>query len=406
MHQLRELSDKIEAFGGEEAAAKWLTTTPLVRVKYPDKAAAINYAKCTIRSLLKPDEPHNQVARDQLALLVRDLGKPQGEETVRVVSATVEVEAAPVSQVVQSPVNAGSDITQSETGIVVHEGDWRFRIEAKTAQAAKAAVVSLTDLADRLGYERSSTLKELAEKPVHAEQLNKSGHIRVSRKSVACGNGFRTVDEPLYNKRQAMYLIAKSGTAIANDLTVEFIAALDSLQERFENQLVASPLVDPTSTILAFMREQQAATERANERRDALLLEGLKGLLVAAKPAPQNDPTHPVATAPAPRRTQEPKPTRQERFRFPVNRRMGLVKKIKAQIPADVDDYSKTIRTLWHGLYAEMERHGVSVLASVADYQLLHGEQIDYLDWIEQNGHLELAIRCAFALWPERKTAA
>lgn len=70
------------------------------------------------------------------------------------------------------------------------------------------------------------------------------------------------------------------------------------------------------------------------------------------------------------------------------------------------DDYSKTIRTLWHGLYAEMERHGVSVLASVADYQLLHGEQIDYLDWIEQNGHLELAIRCAFALWPERKTAA
>jgi hypothetical protein len=351
-----------------------------------------------------------------MALIMRDLGKPQASGSVRVVAEPIEVEAEPVSRVVppldgrtrviEEPVNTGSDFRQSETGIVVREGDWRFRIESRTAQAAKEAVVSLTDLAERLGYERASTLKELAEKPEHARNLNKSGGVRVARVSVRAGFTTREVDEPLYNKRQAMYLIAKSGTAIANDLTVEFIAALDSLQEHYEGLMMAAPLVDTTSTILAFMREQQAATERANERRDALLLEGLKGILGASKPAPQNNPDPPVAIGRAPvARTQEPKPTRQERFRFPVNRRMGLVKKLKAQIPPDVEDYSKTIRRLWHDLYAEMAKRGVYVLSSVADYQLLHGEQIDYLDWIEQNGHLELAIQCAFELWPERKVA-
>lgn len=392
MHQLRELSDKIDAFGGIDAAAAWYATTPLVRVKYPDKAAAINYAKCTIRSLLKPDEPHNQVARDQLALLMRDLGKPQGEETVRVVSSVVEVEAAPVSQVVQAPVNAGSNITQSETGIVRVVDGIPFTLPALDRSGAEAARVTLTDLAKALGYSDRQRLKELAAR--HVQELAEFGETFTVSVSVRQGFTTRQIDEPTYSPDQAAYLALSSETEQGRACRVRILKAYKALLAMFE-QVVNQP---PAFDVNAIAGVIGAAVVGAM----APLLERLLG----PKPAPQNDPAPPVATTQAPRRAQEPKPTRQERFRFPVNRRMGLVKKIKAQIPADVEDYSKTIRTLWHGLYAEMERHGVSVLASVADYQLLHGEQIDYLDWIEQNGHLELAIRCAFALWPERKTAA
>jgi len=391
MHQLRELSDKIESFGGEDAAVKWLITTPLVRVKYPDKTAAAAYARCTIRSLLKPDEPHNQTARDQLALIMRDLGTPQGEETVRVVAEPVEVESAPASRVVvERP--SGS---VHETGIVRVVDGIPFTLPALSRDGAEQARVTLTDLAGFLGYKSKQDLERLAER--NDADLRHYGVIGTAPITVRRGPVEFKSDEPAYNPDQCILLGLASQTDVGRSIRVRMLDAYKSLLSMFEQSVNQPPAFD-LGTIAAVVG---AAVSTAMASTLGPMMERLLG---AAKPEPQNDPTPPAAARQAqPSRQQEQK--RQERFRFPVNRRMGLVKKIKAQISADVDDYSKAIRRLWHELYAEMEKSGVRVLVDVADYQLLHGEQIDYLDWIEQNGHLELAIRCAFALWPERKAA-
>jgi hypothetical protein len=81
-----------------------------------------------------------------------------------------------------------NQIIKSETSIVVEELGWKFRIASETAQAAKEAVVSLTDLAYRLGYSDKSKIKALAGDPLQQENLNKFGEVRVSSVTVTRGS--------------------------------------------------------------------------------------------------------------------------------------------------------------------------------------------------------------------------
>ena len=285
--QIHKLRQKIEAFGGEVAAARWFATTPLMATKYEPKEA-ISKAREAIRSLLVPKVNHNQVARDQLALLMRDLGKPQESKAYRVVGEPVHVEpplAEPV--MVEMPVQETGRAAAAETGIVRVVDGIPFTLPTLTAQGAEQARVRLTDLAEALGYKDKDGLKKLAAR--NASELADFG--TADTVSVVSGFG-RVTQEPTFNPDQCIVLGLASKTEVGSKMRVRMLKAYKTLLAMFEQVVTSPAVIDPTSVLLAFMREQAQAQREDSERRDRLLLEGLGKMLgskqATAEPEPEN----------------------------------------------------------------------------------------------------------------------
>ena len=85
-----------------------------------------------------------------------------------------------------------------------------------STRAAKEARITNSDLAERLDL-AGQALTRLSER--HADFLDSFGYLGTVPRSVRCGNGFRTVTEPTYNRQQVLYLISKSETERANSMT-------------------------------------------------------------------------------------------------------------------------------------------------------------------------------------------
>ena len=288
--QIHKLRQKIEAFGGEVAAARWFATTPLMATKYEPKEA-ISKAREAIRSLLVPKVNHNQVARDQLALLMRDLGKPQESKAYRVVGEPVHVEpplAEPV--MVEMPVQETGRAAAAETGIVRVVDGIPFTLPTLTAQGAEQARVRLTDLAETLGYENRQGLDRLAER--NDKELREFGQIDTVSIWVKGGVAPRRIEEPTFNPDQCIVLGLASKTEVGSKMRVRMLKAYKTLLAMFEQVVTSPAVIDPTSVLLAFMREQAQAQREDSERRDRLLLEGLGKMLgskqATAEPEPEN----------------------------------------------------------------------------------------------------------------------
>ena len=274
--QIHKLRQKIEAFGGEVAAARWFATTPLMATKYEPKEA-ISKAREAIRSLLVPKVNHNQVARDQLALLMRDLGKPQESKAYRVVGEPVHVDpplAEPV--VVEMPVQ--------ETGIVQIARPIGIEFNGRTVRMVPGddPVFVAKDLVEAVGatWKGDQTLAHI---PADFRGVT----------SVVTPSGVQQM-VTLTEAGANMYLFRSDKPAalpwqrhLAEDV-------LPSIRKtgRYEAPGAKPAVIDPTSVLLAFMREQAQAQREDSERRDRLLLEGLGKMLgskqATAEPEPEN----------------------------------------------------------------------------------------------------------------------
>ena len=275
--QIHKLRQKIEAFGGEVAAARWFATTPLMATKYEPKEA-ISKAREAIRSLLVPKVNHNQVARDQLALLMRDLGKPQESKAYRVVGEPVHVEpplAEPV--VVEMPVQ--------ETGIVQIVKPIGIEFNGRTVRMVPGdePVFVAKDLVEAIGGTWkgvSGTLPHIPAKYRGVCQIQTTSGVQQ----------LTTLTEAGVNR-----YLSRSDLPDAQpwqDHICEDILPSIRKTGRYEAPGAKPAVIDPTSVLLAFMREQAQAQREDSERRDRLLLEGLGKMLgskqATAEPEPEN----------------------------------------------------------------------------------------------------------------------
>lgn len=113
----------------------------------------------------------------------------------------------------------------------------KFTLTEESAAGAEQARVTLTDLAEALGYERKSTLGELADR--HRENLNEFDTIRTV--SIVSGFG-RVTEEPTYNVDQAAYLALSSETAVGRACRVRIIKAYKALLAEYAKLVMPKPM--------------------------------------------------------------------------------------------------------------------------------------------------------------------
>jgi hypothetical protein len=90
------------------------------------------------------------------------------------------------------------------------------------------------DLADRLGYERPTKIRELIKR--HEESLTKMGVLPTVGKTSGAQGG-RPTDEFYLNKQQAIFITTQAGTPEAIDATIYIIQKFDA----YERGLIVAP---------------------------------------------------------------------------------------------------------------------------------------------------------------------
>jgi hypothetical protein len=268
--------ESLVAAHGEEAVVVWLSKTPRGLIA----CNPIAWAKITLRSLLDPGAGHKATLLDVAADLLRNFGEPRTTERVQATPVPIEVIAMTVEHQLRSPSveedSAADEIIGAlgpgiEMGVIERVGVWDFRLPSRSRDGAQQARISVIDLASKLGYDRKAKLIELIER--HAEYLNKFGTIPNTYRIVQReGRGSITVSDRLLNRKQTLYVIAKSGTVVANELTVEFIDAADALLGRFAATAEGS-ILERTLELLAANQGTMAASQNTTNMLLARLLD-------------------------------------------------------------------------------------------------------------------------------------
>lgn len=197
-------------------------------------------------------------------------------ETVRGGSTTVADEAnsepeqgaepAPEPDPVSEPEQPAQPETQPGQSIVSIDG-----FDFCVASDSRDVRITSEELAAKLGYGKRRDLEALALR--HSEFLNKFGGVRTVRIPCRAGaRGWDTTDVDLYNRKQVLYLIAKSERKIANELTVRLIGAFDKLLEMnargnasqaqppHQNVSLATEVTAAMAPMFSMMLESQART--------------------------------------------------------------------------------------------------------------------------------------------------
>lgn len=118
-------------------------------------------------------------------------------------------------------------VASTELTLIAHEGEPRIRD---------------VDLGARLGFARVSDIRKLIER--HRENLNKISVLATVAQSPA-GGGRPSVSYFL-NKKQAIFITAKSETPAATDITIEIIEKFDA----YERGLISrAPQPDPIALL-------------------------------------------------------------------------------------------------------------------------------------------------------------
>jgi hypothetical protein len=188
------------------------------------------------------------------------LGVPQAHTTHRVVAEPVEVQTRVAREPKAEPVEVFAETGRTaaaETGIVRVVDGIPFTLPALTCDGAEQARIRLTDLAQSLEYKDKDKDKDGLKKLAVRNQAELAEFGTIDTVSVVSGFG-RVTEEPTFNPDQAAYLALSSETATGRACRVRILKAYKSLVAMFE-QIVAAPIVDPTSVILSFMERQAAA---------------------------------------------------------------------------------------------------------------------------------------------------
>jgi hypothetical protein len=121
------------------------------------------------------------------------------------------------------------------------------------------------ELAERLGFARPRTIRELIER--HVEALSALGAVcRMVRQT--SGKGGRPATEYYLNRRQAIFITAKSETAEATDITIEIIERFDAYERGEAPLALAGQVVQKLSeqnALLAQLAERVAALEGGHD---------------------------------------------------------------------------------------------------------------------------------------------
>lgn len=247
-------------------------------------------AKGRLDCWLDPTKPHNTTVLARIRHLVEwypNENPPKSAAPVAAEPMQVPVCADPDSGVYEAAqtepeTNVATEVYSntgdgpvSETGIVQWVGEFEFRLPSLSRQGADDARVTLTHLAEKLGYSDKAQLKELAKR--HVSNLSKFGGTLAVKVPIKAGNApVRWHDEPLFNEGQAIYLMTESGTVRASDLKADFILAVLKLKGMFERIVKEAPPVDSRDGLILTILERN---ERAQERRDERMLAAISSLV-------------------------------------------------------------------------------------------------------------------------------
>ncbi|MBS1057179.1 hypothetical protein [Gluconobacter kondonii] len=144
-----------------------------------------------------------------------------------------------------------------------------------------------TDLATRLGFAKPENIRKLIER--HNEALSVLGLI--STVEINTGQRGRPGKATYLNKKQAIFITAKSETAEATEITIEIIEKFDAY-ERGELPVTPQPsLTDRQSKAIALLRvaEDEAATFIRKRVNEAVLV--MQGVQDAPAPSPASKVT-------------------------------------------------------------------------------------------------------------------
>ncbi|HWL68154.1 MAG TPA: hypothetical protein VNS22_07180 [Geminicoccus sp.] len=134
---------------------------------------------------------------------------------------------------------AMAQATVTDLALTTHEGEVR---------------ILDTDLAERLGFERPRKIRDLI--GPHRGALSQLGELATTE--IVVGKGQRTTAY-LLNKKQAVFITAKSETAEATAITIEVIERFDA----YERGLLASPAPAPQLRRRVSAAREAASTFRA-----------------------------------------------------------------------------------------------------------------------------------------------
>jgi len=156
---------------------------------------------------------------------------------------------------------------------VMHEGELRIKDE---------------DLGIRLGFNRPRDIRKIIVR--YLPELDRMG-VRATMAQTSGSKGGRPTDAYYLNRKQAIFITAKSETAEATDITIEIIERFDAY-ERGETSAIKAPanMVEALTLALEQQRALEAKdqeiaelTPQAGALQKLALLEGVHNLRSAAQ---------------------------------------------------------------------------------------------------------------------------
>ncbi len=185
--------------------------------------------------------------RNYLEVLAGVRGNVRTVEVPILKSESVDTVAARQAQAAQSiDASRAPELEEAtDTGIVRYVEGIPFTLSSLSRYGAETARITLTHLAEKLGYSDKSKLKQLAER--HAKELAELGSsatvaVLVHRES----RGSVSVQEPTYNPDQAAYLALSSETEQGRACRVRILKAYKALLAMFE-QVASAPQPTPAT---------------------------------------------------------------------------------------------------------------------------------------------------------------
>lgn len=152
---------------------------------------------------------------------------------------------------------------------------FEFVLPVESAQGAELARVTLTHLAEKLGYVEKARLKDLANR--HAAELSEFGDTTTVVVSVKCGLFDRNVEEPTFNVEQAAYLALSSETPVGRASRVAIIKAHKALLEAFRPAAVPVSLAGQLLAQAQFLVQIEAAQQEHDRRLAAIESDRARG---------------------------------------------------------------------------------------------------------------------------------
>lgn len=372
VRSLRALSDRV----GRQQLIDWFQQTKYCQGRWSEPHA---FARVFFHDVLD-EKVRRDGKRVACAEIDREVHKKSVWARVDFVLAEYGNPVAPTRDDPHPDPVAFDDVPSPGTGIVRVVEGIPFTLPTLSRDGAEMARITLTDLAEALGYSDKQRLKELAGR--HSREIAEFGvtlTVSVTRK---VGVAVRKWEEPTYNPEQAAYLALSSETEQGRACRVRILKAYKALLALFE-QAIAAPLAPPAIDYQALASVVATTVSVAMAPLFAQLAG--KGRSKVAKVRDQDPAQHPL-------------PFQRSK------RSLALEELVKAAARRSVDgttEFGELVSRKWHELYQAMLPQ-VDVQFGAAEMGLQERRDITKIEWLERSGNLETSIETALKLWGSR----